>query len=133
MGRTYEVSIDIDASAEATWEVVGDPCGVTRWYPLYISCQVDGDTRIFERSDGATVVERMMNRDDANRSYEYQVLSGVPLREHHARFEVRERPGGSTVVWRTTAVPDDPGADPEERLAPRQREALVGLKRLLET
>lgn len=133
MGNSYEVRIDIDASPDATWEVVGDPCGVTRWYPLYTSCRVEGDTRIAGRTDGVEIVERMMNRDDAARAYEYSVLSGVPLKEHHARFEVHERGEHSTVVWQTTAVPNDPDMDPEERLAPRQLEALGGLKDLLES
>lgn len=40
--------------------------------------------------------------------------------------------GGSRVLWTTDAVTDDPDDDLEARLAPRQREALEGLRRLLE-
>ena len=132
MANTFEVSVDIDAPADTVWEIVGDPCGVPRWYPLYVGCELDGDVRVMRRADGAELVERLLERDDRRRFYSYSVLSGVPLTEHLSSFEVRERGGHCTVVWHTAGVPEDPEVDLEERLAGRQEEALQGLKAVAE-
>jgi carbon monoxide dehydrogenase subunit G len=132
MANDFTVTIDIAAPPAAVWDVVGDPCGVTLWYPLYESCVVEGETRTLRRADGAELVERLLERDDERRFYSYSVLSGAPLRSHEASFEVLEAAGGSRVAWRTRGEPSDPAADLEQRLADRQRDALGGLKALLE-
>lgn len=132
MANRFEVTVDIAASPDAVWQVVGDPCGVTRWYSAYVGCEVDGDMRTLRRADGAVLVERLLERDEDRRRYSYTVLSGVPLRSHHASFEVRAAEGGSRVVWVTEGEPEDPAADLEARLAGRQREALASLRALIE-
>jgi len=132
MANAFQVSIDVDAPPEVTWGIVGDPAGVTRWYPLYTGCEVRGDVRTMRRADGSEVVERLLERDEARRYYAYSVISGVPLTEHRASFEVLARDGASTVVWHTAGVPQDPSSDLETRLAGRQLEALQGLRDLAE-
>lgn len=133
MANRFSVSVDVAAPADAVWRVVGDPCGVPRWYSAYRSCTVEEDRRTLVRADGAVLVERLLERDDAARRYSYTVLSGVPLRSHLASFEVQEAGRGSRVVWTTEGEPEDPGADLEQRLAGRQREALEALRELLES
>jgi hypothetical protein len=73
-----------------------------------------------------------LTRDDAGMSYSYTVTSGLPLAEHEASFRVEPRGTGSRIVWHTHAVNTDPSVDMEERLADRQREALEGLRALLD-
>lgn len=132
MANRFSVSVDIAAPPDEVWRIVGDPCGVPRWYSAYRECEVEGDVRTLRRADGAVLVERLLERDEARRRYSYTVLSGVPLRSHLASFEVREAPGGSRVVWTTEGEPEDPAADLEERLAARQGEALGVLRDLVE-
>lgn len=132
MANSYTVSIDVDAPTDVAWAVVGAPCGVTRWYSAYVRCEVEGTRRILYRADGAEVVEELRDRDDAARHYSYGVVSGVPVHEHHASFEVVERPGGCTVVWTTSGRPEDPDGDLEDRLADRQRAALGQLRAVIE-
>lgn len=133
MPEPFSVAVDVAASPDQAWAVVGDPCGVTRWYPLYVSCTVEGDVRTLQRADGAELVERLIDRDEERRTYSYSVISGLPLRYHHARFTVDPAPGGCRIIWETTAEHRDVLVDMKERLAGRQREALEGLKALLET
>lgn len=133
MGADFGAEIDLAVSAADAWALVGDPCGVTKWYPLYTSCTLDGDTRTLARADGAVVVEDLLSRDDEGMTYSYAVTSGLPLSEHHASFTVVPTDGGCRVVWRTHAVHEDPSIDMEERLADRQREALEGMRAVLET
>lgn len=132
MGADFGTELDLAVTPEAAWAVVGDPCGVTRWYPLYVSCDVDGTIRTLGRADGAVVIEELLSRDDQAMTYSYAVTEGLPLAEHEASFTVEPREGGCRVVWRTHAVHEDPSIDMEERLSARQAEALEGLRALLE-
>ena len=132
MGSEFEVVLDVQASPAEAWAVVGDPCGVPRWYPLYTSCTLEGNTRTLERADGAVVVEDLLSRDDDDMSYSYAVTVGLPLAEHEASFRVDAEGSGSRITWRTRAVHEDPSIDMEDRLADRQREALEGLRALLD-
>ncbi|MFN8110705.1 MAG: SRPBCC family protein [Thermoleophilia bacterium] len=131
MADSFELTLDLDAAPDAVWDLVGDPCGVTRWYPVYVDCRVEGDVRTLRRADGSELVEHMLERDDAERRYAYSVVAGAPVHDHRASFQVLARPdGGSTVVWRTSGRTDDPSTDIEARLAARQAQALEGMRAL---
>lgn len=132
MGADIRTEIDVAVSPEVAWAIVGDPCGVTTWYPLYTACRVDGITRTLERADGVVITEDLLSRDDVAMTYSYAVTSGLPLAEHEASFTVSPHAHGCTVVWCTHAVHDDPSIDMEERLAGRQADALAGLRAILE-
>jgi len=131
MGADWDVHIDLPVSPAEAWAVVGDPCGVPQWYPLYERCTLDGNVRTLERSDGAVLVEELLTRDDDALTYSYAVTGGLPLAEHEASFAVLPTEGGCRVVWHTHAVHEDSSVDMEERLADRQRDALEGLRTLL--
>ncbi len=133
MANRFSVSVDIAAPPAEVWAVVGDPLAVPSFYPTYVSCEVGGDVRRLRRADGGELVERLVERDEARRFYSYAILSGAPVRDHLASFEVLAVPEGSRVVWRTSAEPKEPGGDLEERLADRQRAALARLKELVES
>lgn len=132
MGADFGVEIDVAVPAAQAWELVGDPCGVPQWYPLYISCTLDGNVRTLSRADGAVLVEEMLTRDDAAMTYTYAVSDGLPLAEHQASFTVVPADAGCRIIWNTHAVHEDPSIDMEERLLDRQMEALQGLRDVLE-
>ena len=132
MGADFGAEIDVAVAPEVAWALVGDPCGVPQWYPLYTSCTLEGNVRTLERADGAVLVEEMLTRDDAAMTYSYAVTGGLPLAEHHASFTVVPSEGGCRVVWNTHAVHEDPSIDMEERLVDRQADALEGLRDVLE-
>lgn len=128
----WQLTIDIDAPPEAVWAFVGDPTTVPQWYPKYVECTVDGDTRVLRSAEGAELREALLERDEARRFYAYSVLSGAPVASHRASFEVAARGGASTVIWTTDAEPSDPAADLEQRLTPTQTDALARIKSLVE-
>jgi carbon monoxide dehydrogenase subunit G len=132
MGADFGVEIDVAVPAAQAWELVGDPCGVPQWYPLYISCTLDGNVRTLARADGAVLVEEMLTRDDDAMTYTYAVTDGLPLAEHEASFTVVPTDSGCRIAWNTHAVHEDPSIDMEERLVDRQMEALQGLRDVLE-
>ena len=132
MANEYELTIDVDAPADAAWAVVGDVTSVPRWYPKYVTCEVEGDIRTLRSADGAELVERLLDRDDAERRYSYTVIAGPPLRSHLASFQVLPHGDGSTIVWHTRATFLDETIDTEERLGASQRDGLERLKALCE-
>ena len=133
MERSWEVSVDVAAPADRAWELVGDPTSVPRWYPQYVRCEVEGDMRRAWNVDGAVLVERLLERDDARRYYSYDIVSGLPLRSYEASFEVVEQGAGCRIVWRVRGEHQDPEIDLEQRLTARQIEALGRMKALIES
>jgi hypothetical protein len=129
----WQRSIDVDAPASATWDLVGDPTSVPRWYPKYETADVAGSQRVLRNADGGELVETLDDRDDDARRYAYSVVSGAPVSSYHATFEVQEREGGSRVVWTVEAEPDDPSVDLEARLVPTQEDALRRIKEIVES
>jgi carbon monoxide dehydrogenase subunit G len=132
MADGFEVTVDVDAPPDAVWAVLGDPTAVPRWYPKYVAAEVDGERRVIRSADGREVVERLLERDEAARSYSYTVLSGAPVVDHRASFTVEARGEGSRVVWRTEGRSTVEGASLEERLRGSQTDALAGLKAMIE-
>lgn len=133
MADAFEVTIDVDAPADAVWAVVGDPTSVPRWYPKYVSAEVDGEVRTLRSAEGAELVERLIGRDEARRTYSYSVLSGAPVADHRASFTVEERGSGSRIVWRTEGRSTVPGVSLEDRVRGTQTAALTGLKAMIES
>ena len=99
--------------------------------PVFFSVADDSEGIVFG-ADGAVVVEDLLARNDDAMTYSYAVTAGLPLAEHTASFTVEPNDDGCRVIWRTHAVHEDPSIDMEARLADRQREALEGLRAVLE-
>ena len=129
---SWQLTIDVDAPPDAVWAFIGDPTTVPRWYPKYVSCEVDGDTRVLRSAEGAVLREALLDRDESRRFYAYSVLSGAPVASHRASFEVAAHGTGSRVIWSTTAEPSDPSVDLAARLTPTQTDALARVKRIVE-
>jgi carbon monoxide dehydrogenase subunit G len=128
----WALTIHVDAPPDEVWAFIGDPTTVTRWYPKYVSCEVDGDSRTLVSDDGRTLRERLLERDDARRFYSYSVLSGAPVASHMASFEVTPDGDGSLIRWATVAEPSDPSIDLEQRLHGSQSAALERVRDIVE-
>lgn len=129
MANDFEVSVDVAAPAAAVWAVVGDPARVTDWFGAVASCTMDGDVRRATMGNGAELVERIVDHDDAARRYSYEVLSGIPgLTSHRATIRVEETPDGSRLHWRQTGESEIEGYDMERRLSPVMTSALESVR-----
>ena len=129
---SWAVTIDVDAPPETVWAFIGDPTTVPQWYPKYVTCEVDGDSRTLRTADGQVLYERLLERNDEQRWYSYSVVSGAPVRTHLASFQVTAEGEGSRIRWGTTAELIDPAADLEGRLTASQTEALARVKAIVE-
>lgn len=133
MANDFEVGVDVAVPPAAAWELAGDPARVGEWFGPVTECVVEGDVRRATMRHGAVLVERLIDRDEAGRSYSYTVEEGIPgLTSHRATIRVEEAPGGCRVLWRQTATSDTEGYDIEERLAGVMTTGLESLRDRLE-
>jgi uncharacterized protein YndB with AHSA1/START domain len=129
MANDFEVAVDVAAPPDAVWGLAGDPARVAEWFGPVVACEVQGDVRRATMGNGAVLVERLVERDDAARWYAYRVEEGIPgLTSHRAVIAVDEAPGGSRVRWRQTATSDREGYDIEARLRGVMAAGLEGLR-----
>jgi carbon monoxide dehydrogenase subunit G len=124
---TGTASIDIDAPAEQVWTVVGDFGGIASWMPGIESCRVEGDTRIIETM-GMTISERLVAKDDGDRTLTYSIADGAPVESHEAVITVIPKGEAAQVTWDVEAAPDEMA----ELMAAVYQQALDALKTHLE-
>jgi carbon monoxide dehydrogenase subunit G len=115
--------IELQASPDAVWALVGDFGGIGKWMPGIESCVVDGDDRILKLM-GLEITERLERRDDEDRTLTYRIVGGAPVANHEATIAVRPAGQGSNVTWDVEVVPDEMGAV----LRDTYQQALAALK-----
>lgn len=134
MANDFEVGVDVAVPPDAAWALAGDPARVGEWFGPVVACEVSGDERRATMGNGAVLVEKLIDRDEAARSYSYAVIEGIPgLTSHRATVRVVGAPGGSRVLWRQTATSDVEGYDIEARLGGVMRAGLEALRDRLES
>ena len=133
MANDFEVGVDMAVPADQAWLLVGDPARIGEWFSPVVACEMKGDERRATMGSGAVLVERIVDHDDAARSYSYTVVSGIPgLTSHRATVRVDDAPGGCRVLWRQTATSEIEGYDIESRLAAVMTAGLESLRDTLE-
>lgn len=94
-------SLNVVASPERVWELIGDFCDIQEWHSVIASCTLvpgDGKQRLLTTGDGGELVERETARDQY--SYSYVILtSPLPVADYASTLSVAANDGGSTVMW----------------------------------
>jgi mxaD protein len=101
-----QAAIDIDASADDVWAVIGDFGGIGSWMPGIESCRVEGDDRILVTM-GMEITERLVSKDDAARVLTYSITNGAPVETHQGVITVTPTGATSQVTWDVDATPDE--------------------------
>ena len=93
------------ATAWAALRDVGRPHLVFRG--VLTDARMEGDYRIVTFANGMVVRERIVDLDDTARRLAYTVVDG-PFTHHHATFQVRAEPDGtSRLTWVADLLPDE--------------------------
>jgi carbon monoxide dehydrogenase subunit G len=124
---TATAAIDIAASADEVWTVVGDFGSIARWMPGIDSCHLEGGDRILEIT-GMSITERLVSKDDAHRTLVYAIVEGVPVNSHRATISVSPVGESSHVTWDVEAEP----AEMASMLGGVYQQALDALKGFIE-
>lgn len=132
---SFRHTIDIDATPEQVWSVLGDIGSVDRWIPGVTSVTVDGMTRVCTFEDGHIQDERILDYSPDSRSYRY-LIEGAPLpvTDNTGRFSIEANRGQSRVMWESSFEPLDPAmtAQLAEMWEPYVPMTLANLKRVVE-
>ncbi len=133
MANDFELGVDVAVPADTAWALAGDPARVGEWFTAAAEVEVTGDERRVTLGNGAKLVERLVDRDEAGREYSYVVESGIPgLTSHRATIRVIPEGTGSRVTWRQVATSEVEGYDIESRLSGVMTAGLENLKVVLE-
>jgi carbon monoxide dehydrogenase subunit G len=133
---SFSHSIDIAASADQVWQILGDLTSVDRWIPGVTAVRRTDTGRVCTFEDGHTQEEQILDYSPENRSYRY-VIDGAPLpvRENTGSFTVHDADGQARVVWESSFEAVDPSMS--EELArvwqPYLPVVMATLKNLVET
>jgi carbon monoxide dehydrogenase subunit G len=105
----FRHSIDIDATPDQVWSVLGDLAGVDRWIPGITAVSVDGTHRTCSFQDGHIQNEHILDYSPQARSYRYRIEGApLPVTDNIGSFTVEDVDGTTTVVWQSSFAALDP-------------------------
>lgn len=79
-------TVIIAAHPNEVWDIAGDPDRIADWVPAIAASAADGDERSCTLVDGAELVERILERSDAQRYYDYEIVDApMPVRFYRSR------------------------------------------------
>ncbi len=112
--RTFHHTVDIAATPERVWEVLGDLTSVDKWIPGVASVVRTDDGRACTFEDGRVQQEKILDYSPEARSYRY-VIDGAPLpvKDNTGKFSVHDASGHARVVWESSFVALDPSTESE--------------------
>ncbi len=132
---TFRHTIDIAATPERVWHVLGDLTSVDRWIPGVTAVTRTDTGRICTFDDGHVQNEEILDYSPPTHSYRY-VIDGAPLpvRDNTGTFTVEDADGQARVVWESSFVALDPAmaAQLAEMWEPYLPIVLANLKQLVE-
>lgn len=102
-------SIEIDASADKVWAIVGGFDNLPHWLDLIETSRLEegGRVRRLEAVGGALIVERLLTFDEAERRFSYSHLEAPdPVRDYISQMSVAALDGTrSRVIWSSRFTP----------------------------
>jgi carbon monoxide dehydrogenase subunit G len=132
----FRYVIDIAASPDQVWQVLGDLTSVDRWIPGLTVVRRTETGRVCTFEDGHVQDERILDYSPRARSYRYVIEGGpLPVRDNTGRFRVQAVDDQSRVVWESSFAALDPGIEPQLAQAwePYLPLVLANLKQLVES
>ncbi|PBJ18695.1 Polyketide cyclase / dehydrase and lipid transport [Pseudomonas sp. ACN8] len=99
---TASAFIDIPASAEQVWQLIGGFNSLPDWLPFIPKSELSegGRVRSLQTADGAVVIERLQAFDNASQTYSYSILQApFPATDYLATIKVQAQGEGARVTW----------------------------------
>ncbi|WP_085619289.1 MULTISPECIES: SRPBCC family protein [unclassified Pseudomonas] len=105
---TAQASITLATDANHVWQLIGGFDALPDWLPYIPESALSegGRVRTLKTVDGETIIERLLDFNEAGRSYSYTILKGpAPVRDYQATLRVVAEGSGSRVEWSGSFVP----------------------------
>jgi mxaD protein len=111
--------IVVDRAPTTVWKLLGEFNALDIWLPPVQTSTFSGNAakpgaiRVLDLGNRTTVTEELVAYSNAERTYSYKFLeSPLPVKNYIATLQVRESPGGKSLIqWHSTfdaaGVPDE--------------------------
>ncbi len=133
---TAQASIDLHINAERIWQLIGGFDSLPDWLPFvpHSVLSEGGRVRTLKSIGGDTIIERLLDFNEAGRSYSYTILQGpAPVRDYLSTLRVVSTGEGAQVQWSGSFVPlGISDAEASEMFATIYQDGLAALKQTLE-
>jgi len=99
---TASATIEIPASADEVWQLIGDFNSLPDWLPFIPKSELSegGRVRSLKTADGAVIVERLEAFDNAGKTYSYSIEQApFPATAYLATIKVEAQGQGARVTW----------------------------------
>ncbi|WP_122612166.1 SRPBCC family protein [Pseudomonas viridiflava] len=99
---TASATIDIPASADQVWQLIGGFNTLPDWLPLITHSELSegGRVRTLQTADGGVVIERLQTFDNAARTYSYSIEQApFPASDYLATIKVEAQGEDARVTW----------------------------------
>lgn len=99
---TASATIDIPASADQVWQLIGGFDTLPDWLPFIPSSELSdgGRVRTLQTADGAVVIERLQTFDNTAKTYSYSIEQApFPATDYLATIKVEALGQGARVTW----------------------------------
>jgi len=116
---TASAHIEIPASAERVWQLIGGFDSLPDWLPYIPKSELSegGRVRTLANPSGDAIVERLLSFDDAGRNYSYAILSApFPVVGYRSTLRVVENGDNARVEWSGQFTPASVSDEEASRL-----------------
>ncbi|MFZ3280509.1 SRPBCC family protein [Pseudomonas sp.] len=99
---TASATIDIPASADQVWQLIGGFNTLPDWLPFIPNSELSdgGRVRTLQTADGAVVIERLQAFDNTAKTYSYSIEQApFPATDYLATIKVEAQGQGARVTW----------------------------------
>lgn len=104
--QVADESVALAAPPETVWSLIGQ--FDLSWHPHIANVTLIGSgvgqLRKMQTRDGREIVERLEDVDNANRSYRYSMIAGIPASHYAGTIEVRPNGSGCVAEWRVQSL-----------------------------
>ncbi|MFU2330562.1 SRPBCC family protein [Pseudomonas sp. NFX98] len=94
--------IDIPASADQVWQLIGGFNSLPDWLPFIPKSELSegGRVRSLQTADGGVIIERLQAFDDTAKTYSYSISQApFPATDYLATIKVEAQGQGARVTW----------------------------------
>lgn len=103
--------IDLNTDADKVWQLIGGFDSLPDWLPFIPQSALSegGRVRTLKSVDGDTIIERLLDFNEAGRSYSYTILQGpAPVRDYQSTLRVAAGSDGkgARVEWFGSFTPE---------------------------
>lgn len=114
--------IEINASPEKVWGIIGEFCSIKDWDPVITACESDNGSqpesiRTITLENGEQVKEKLIKYDPESFKIQYMMVEpnnkAMPINTHGATLMIKSSDsGGSVVTWKGAFYRSFPGPNP---------------------